>query len=138
MLQPVPNTRNPDGFIPILRYPGAIPQLLLMCGVLLIFFCHLRLLVIAVVNKHAIAKLNRLSRRNHIAAILVRIVKEKAKPKGIRREQSVTASVPISGVPETFWTIEDSDAKRLPIDNAVNIDPVGAFAPYLRLPYAAL
>ena len=41
----------------ILRYPGAIPQLLLMCGVLLIFFCHLRLLVIAVVNEHAIAKL---------------------------------------------------------------------------------
>src|ERR1700730_17506854 len=116
----------------------AIPQLLLMCGVLLIFFCHLRLLVIALVNEHAIAKSDGLSRRNGIAAILVRIVKEKAKPKWICREQSITASVPISGVPETFWTIKDSDAKRLSINNAVNIDPVGALAPYLRLDYTAL
>ncbi len=98
----------------------------------------MRLFVVTVMNEYTISKLNRPPRGNRITAILVSIVKEVSKAKGIRSKQAIAASVPIGGVTKAFRAIEDSDAERLPIDDAVNVHPVGALTPYLCFTFAAL
>src|ERR1700678_3499893 len=96
----------------------------------------MRLLVVTVVNKYTIAKLDRLSLGNCIAAILVGIVKEEAKPERIRSKQSVATSVPVGRMTKAFRAIEDSDPRGVSIDGTRNIDPVGALTPNLGLPGA--
>ena len=39
---------------------------------------------------------------------------------------------------KAFRVVEDSHAERLAVDHSVHVHPVGAFAPYLRFPFAAL
>ena len=76
--------RNMGGYWSLTAVQAPTLAQSLMGSILAVSFRHVRFFVIAIVDQHTVIKLDRFSRRDRVAAILVRVAEEVLKAKGIR------------------------------------------------------
>src|SRR5262245_49760057 len=88
----------------------------------------LALLLVALVENHAIAERERVALLHRVGALLL-AGREIVQAPGIGRKQAVRPHVPVRRIAEAGWVIEDGDAERLAFDGTVVIDPSRRLAP---------
>src|ERR1039458_7522541 len=97
---------------------GQFVRCLLWVGcVLTVLLCNVCIFAGSFVDEHSIAKSNRLAGRKRITSIPLGVRIKVTQAKGIGREKSVTASVPISGMTKAVRTIQDSGAQLVAINH---------------------
>src|SRR5215467_8992641 len=89
-------------------------------SILVVLLCNLRFFVIAFVDQDPVAKLNRLSSRNGVTAILFFVLKKIGEPERIRSQQSISTGMPIRLVAKALRVIEDYDTQLMAVDASID------------------